>query len=74
MKQDNFFGLKKINFLLIGVSFLIVVLGFVLMTGVSSDGVYNPEIFASRYITIGPMISFVGFVFMIFAILYKSKK
>ena len=73
MKENNFFGLSKVNFLLIGISFLMIIIGFVLMAGVKSGDVYNPEIFAPKYITVAPMISLFGFVSMIFAILYKKK-
>lgn len=69
------FILQKINLILIGVGVLLIAFGFILMSGVSSgDEVYNPEIFAPRYITVGPMISFSGFIFMIFGILYKPKQ
>lgn len=70
MKQN----LPKLNIILIGVSFLIIVVGFVMMSGAPSGEVYNPEIFSSRRITVGPMISLFGFVSMIFAILWKGKK
>lgn len=73
MSENKRFGLDKINLLLIAVAFVIIVIGFALMTGVSSGETYNAEIFAPRYVTVGPMISFGGFIFMIFAILYKGK-
>ena len=67
-------NLSKINLILIGVSFLIVILGLALMAGAPSTDTYNPDIFSVRRITVGPMISLLGFVLMIFAILYKGKK
>jgi hypothetical protein len=70
MKQS----LSKLNLILIAISFAIIVLGFCLMTGEPSGEVYNPDIFSVRRITVGPMISLFGFVSMIFAILYRSKK
>ncbi len=74
MKESVFFGLKKINLILIGIAFAIIVLGFVLMSGVKSGDVYNPAIFSARHVTVAPMISFAGFVMMIFAILYNKKE
>lgn len=68
------FSLSKINLILIAVSVVIIVVGFLLMSGVASGDVYNPDIFAPRYITVGPMISLVGFVLMIVAILYKPNR
>jgi len=70
MKQS----LSKLNLILIAVSFAIIVLGFALMAGEPSGEVYNPDIFSFRRITVGPMISLFGFVFMIFAILFRTKK
>lgn len=66
--------LPKLNLIFIGVSFIIIVVGFALMVGDPSGEVYNPDIFSFRRITVGPMISLFGFVFMLFAILFRSKK
>jgi uncharacterized Tic20 family protein len=70
MKQT----LPKLNLILIGVSFAIIVIGFCLMVGAPSGEEYNPDIFSFRRITVGPMISLFGFVCMIFAILFRPKK
>jgi hypothetical protein len=70
MKQS----LSKLNLILIAVSFAIIVLGFALMAGEQSGEVYNPDIFSFRSVTVGPMISLFGFVSMIFAILFRTKK
>lgn len=68
------FNLPKTNAILIAISFAVVVIGFVLMVGEPSAEVYNPDIFSFRRITLGPMISLLGFVLMIVAILYKPHK
>ena len=70
MKQT----LPKLNLILIAVSFAIIVIGFFLMVGEPSGEVYNPDIFSTRRITVGPMISLFGFVLMLFAILFRGKK
>ena len=70
MKQT----LPKLNLILIAISFVIIVIGFALMAGAPSGEVYNPDIFSFRRITVGPMISLFGFVFLIFAILFRAKK
>jgi hypothetical protein len=44
------------------------------MTGSTTVTEFNPDIFSTRRITVGPMISFFGFLFIIFAIMYKPKK
>ena len=66
--------LSTLNLILIAVSFAIIILGFALMAGEPSGEVYNPDIFSFRRITVGPMISLFGFVFMLFAILFRPKK
>jgi len=67
--------LPKLNLILIGISFLIIVLGFALMAGAPSGATeYNPDIFSVRRITVGPMISLAGFLLMIVAILFRKPK
>jgi hypothetical protein len=68
------FALTKINWVLIGVSIVLIIFGFILMTGAPSGETFNPDIFSKRRITIGPMISLFGFLFMIVAIMWRSKK
>ncbi len=73
MENNKQLRLGKINLVLIAVGFAIIVLGFVLMTGSTTGVEFNPDIFSTRRITVGPMVSFFGFIFIIFAILFKSK-
>ncbi|MBR6354662.1 MAG: DUF3098 domain-containing protein [Paludibacteraceae bacterium] len=69
------YNLPKRNSILIAVSFVVIVIGFVLMIGEPSGATqYNPDIFSSRRITLGPMISLAGFVLMVVAILWKTKE
>ena len=69
------YNLPKLNMWLIAASFVVIVIGFVLMAGQPSGATeYNPDIFSFRRITVGPMVSLLGFVLMVFAILYKPRK
>lgn len=68
------FALGKINWIFIGISILLIIVGFLLMTGSDSDMVFNPRIFSTRRITVGPMISLFGFLFMFVAIMWRNKK
>ena len=71
----NTFALGKINYILIAIAFGLVIIGFALMAGGSSTpDSYNPDIFSWRRIVFGPTISFIGFVAIVFAIMYKGKK
>lgn len=67
------FPVGKKNLVLMAISFVIIIVGFVLMLDPNSDQAFNPDIFSFRRITVGPMVSLFGFVFMIFAIMYKFK-
>lgn len=69
------YNLSKVNFILIVISLFFIVLGFFLMAGdPSTSEAYNPDIFSTRRITIGPMISLFGFISVVIAILWKPKK
>lgn len=57
-----------------GIAFIFIVIGFVLMLGPASGAEYNPDIFSFRRITFGPMVSLFGFIVMIIAILYRPKQ
>lgn len=61
------------NYILIGLSIAIIVIGFALMSGGGSEdpNVFNPEIFSTRRIVIAPAVCLVGFLLMIVAILIK---
>lgn len=65
--------IQKINLILIAIAFGIIVLGFALMVGQPSGVEYNPDIFSTRRITVGPMIALFGFVMMLVGILYRPK-
>lgn len=69
----NDFPLTKMNFLLMGISGLMIVVGFLLMLGEPSGVEFNPDIFSTRRVVVGPTLAFLGFVFMAFAIIYKKR-
>ncbi len=67
--------LVKINFILMAVAGAMIVLGFLLMMGGASEGgEFNPDIFSSRRIVVGPTIAFLGFLFMGIGIMYSPRK
>ena len=68
------FALEKMNFILIAIGVVIIILGLLLMTGSSSTEThFEPDIFSTRRIVVAPLVCFVGFVFMIFAIMFRPK-
>ncbi|MFV0391058.1 MAG: DUF3098 domain-containing protein [Paludibacteraceae bacterium] len=71
--DEKKFIISKTNFFLIAVALAVIVIGFLLMGGKPSGVEFNPDIFSTRRIIVGPMVALAGFIFMIFAILYKPK-
>lgn len=73
-KKDLAFG--KLNYIICAVSVVLIILGFILMTGPSSsiEGGFEPDIFSTKRIVVAPMVCFAGFLLMIVGILYPRKK
>jgi membrane-bound ClpP family serine protease len=69
------FALGKENLKLMVIGLVIIVIGFLLMTGGKSNdpSVFNPEIFNFQRITLAPMVVLFGFMFEIYAIMKKTK-
>lgn len=62
------------NFILLAVGMVIVIIGFILMSGGGTDGhAYNPEIFSAMRIKVAPVVCFIGFVSMVYAVIRKPK-
>lgn len=73
-KKDFAFG--KMNYIICAISVLLIVFGFILMTGPSStvESGFEPDIFSTKRIVVAPMICFGGFLLTIVGILYPRKK
>ena len=65
--------LTRKNYLLLAIGFLVVLPGFVLMTGGGSDSPdeFNYAMFSWRRITLAPILVIGGFVVEIFAIMKR---
>ncbi len=73
MDKRNY-AFDRTNFTLLAIGFAIVVIGFILMSGSSStEQAFNPDIFSFRRIKVAPVVCFVGFISMIYAIIRKPK-
>ncbi len=71
-KRD--FAFDKINYILLAVGMVIVIIGFLLMTGPNSTGDnFEPDIFSTRRIKVAPIVCFFGFLSMIYAVMRKPK-
>ena len=72
MKKD--FAFDRMNYLLIALGMVVVVIGFVLMSGSGSNETeFNPEIFSAMRIKVAPIVCVVGFITMVFGIMHKPK-
>ncbi len=68
------FAFSKQNYILLIIGVAAIVLGFILMGGPgSTEAHFEPDIFSFRRIKLAPAICFTGFLFVIFAIMYKGK-
>ncbi len=66
------FAFGKVNFILSAVGMAIVIIGFILMSGSgSSETVFNPDVFSVRRVKVAPIVCLFGFLFIIYAILWK---
>ena len=66
----------KTNFIMMGACLALIIVGFLLMSGggSASDTEFDPEIFSTRRIVVGPLLTFLGFLFMAFAIIWTPRK
>ena len=64
---------SKKNYLLMALSALFILVGFILMSGGQSEDptAFSPEIFSSRRIVVAPIVCLIGFCLMVYAILVK---
>lgn len=71
-KKD--FALGRLNFIICGAAVIIIILGFVLMTGKGSsvEGGFQPDIFSTRRIVVAPVTCLFGFLLMIAGILLPN--
>lgn len=69
------FPLERKNFLIMAAAAVLIVVGFMLMLGGSSiETEFNPDIFSTRRIVIGPTVAFLGFLLMGAAVIYMPRK
>ena len=74
MADKQKFAFDKTNFILLAVGMVVVILGFLFITGPSStESAFEPDIFSVRRIKVAPVVCFLGFIFMVYAVLRKPK-
>lgn len=66
--------LGRNNYIGMAIAGVLIVVGFLLMLGAgSTQEAFNPDIFSTRRIVVGPLLTFVGFVLMAVAIILRPK-
>ena len=72
-KKQYLFNKKRYKILLL--SILIIVIGFMLMSGGGSNDpdIFNDEIYNFRRIRFAPLVVICGFILCVFSILYNYK-
>jgi len=70
------FALGKENFILLAISIVIIIIGFVLMSGggTTEETGFDPDIFNKRRLLVAPIVIMSGFGLVVYAILKKSKE
>ena len=76
-KDQSGFAIPAKNYKLLLIGFIIIIVGFALMTGGRSKSpeIFNEsEIFSFRRITLAPIVVLTGFIFEIWAIMRKPRE
>ncbi|MDO4695489.1 DUF3098 domain-containing protein [Porphyromonas sp.] len=75
-KPYKLYTFTKINLYIFSASIILIILGYALMAGgTSPDGVsFNPEVFSNTRIKIAPVLCTLGYIGILVAILWRSKK
>lgn len=69
------FAFDKTNFILLAAGMVVVIVGFLLMTGPSSTPThFEPDIFSVRRIKVAPLICLLGFVSIIYAVVRRPRE
>ena len=68
------FAFTKTNYILTAVGMAIIIIGLLLMIGPNcTNDVFEPDIFSVRRIKVAPVVTLLGFLTVIVAIMYKPK-
>jgi len=70
------FVLSRNNYILLATGFLVIVIGYFLISGGKTEDptIFNPEVYSFRRITLAPIVIFIGFVIETVAIMWKFPK
>jgi len=76
--QNKKFGfpIGRTNYLYLAISFVVIIIGYLLMIGGGSDDpkVFSTDIFSFRRLTLAPIVILIGWILGIIAIMKKPKE
>ncbi len=74
-KKQEFFVFTKLNYQMLIAGLVILLIGFLLMAGGGSNdpAKFDPAMFSFRRVTLGPVITLIGFIIEGVAIMYRPK-
>lgn len=66
----------RVNYWMMAACLLLIIVGFALMSGGGSSdpAVFNPDVFSTRRIVVGPLMAFLGFLLMAVAIIWSPRR
>lgn len=75
-KKGFDFAFRKENYILMGVGVLLLILGYVLLSGGGSDdpNMFSEALFNTRRLVVAPLVILAGFIVEIWAIMKRPKE
>ncbi len=75
-KKGFDFAFRKENYILMGVGVLLLILGYILLSGGGSDdpAVFSEALFNTRRLVVAPLVILAGFIVEIWAIMKRPKE
>ena len=68
-------ALSKINYIILSIGSILIITGYILMSGKgSTPAAYNPDIFSRLRICFAPIICLLGYLLNVVGIIYITKK
>ena len=75
-KKGFDFAFRKENYIMMGVGVLLLILGYILLSGGGSDdpNVFSEALFNTRRLVVAPLVILAGFIVEIWAIMKRPKE
>lgn len=76
MEENKHYGFTRVNLWIFVASILLIIIGYILMSGGKSPDPqdFDPSIFSFRRIVLAPILTTLGYLGVIPALLYRPKR